>query len=79
MLLDEPTSGTTSSERAAIARVLKDVAATDVTMLVIDHDVAFISGLSEQLLVMNYGRVLAHGSPQVVLARPDVIDAYLGL
>jgi len=79
MLLDEPTSGTTSSERAAIARVLKEVAATDVTMLVIDHDVSFISGLSEQLLVMNYGRVLAHGAPKEVLAQPDVIDAYLGL
>jgi branched-chain amino acid transport system ATP-binding protein len=79
MLLDEPTSGTTSGERSSIAAVLRTVAASNVTMVVIDHDTSFISQISKRLLVMNYGRLLAAGSPAEVLARPEVIEAYLGL
>lgn len=78
VLLDEPTSGTTSSERILISDLLQDVTASGVTMLVIDHDVSFISQVSQRLLVMNYGQLLAEGVPTEVLARPDVIDAYLG-
>jgi branched-chain amino acid transport system ATP-binding protein len=48
-------------------------------MVVIDHDTSFISQISKRLLVMNYGRLLAAGSPAEVLARPEVIEAYLGL
>jgi branched-chain amino acid transport system ATP-binding protein len=79
MLLDEPTSGTTSDERGTISSVLQDVAATGLTMLVIDHDVSFISGISSRLLVLNYGQLLAEGPPDEVLARHEVIEAYLGL
>jgi branched-chain amino acid transport system ATP-binding protein len=79
MLLDEPTSGATSDERSAIAAVLAEVAVSRVTMLVIDHDVNFISTISDRLLAMNYGRLLAQGTPSEVLARPEVIEAYLGL
>jgi len=79
MLLDEPTSGTTSDERTSISAVLEDVAASHITLLIIDHDVSFISGVSDRLLVMNYGRLLAEGAPGEVLARTEVIDAYLGI
>jgi len=79
ILLDEPTSGTTSAERTIISDVLDSVAQSEVTMLIIDHDVSFISAISERMLVMNYGRLLAEGAPDEVLARPDVIDAYLGV
>jgi branched-chain amino acid transport system ATP-binding protein len=79
MLLDEPTSGTTSVERTVISGVLDQVAKSDVTLVIIDHDVSFISGISDRMVVMNYGRLLAEGTPDEVLARPDVIDAYLGI
>jgi branched-chain amino acid transport system ATP-binding protein len=79
MLLDEPTSGTTSIERKVISAVLEEVALSQVTMVIIDHDVSFISAISERVLVMNYGKILAEGSPAEVLARPDVIEAYLGI
>ena len=79
ILLDEPTSGTTSIERSVISSVLEDVARTDVTMVIIDHDVSFISAISDRMVVMNYGKLLAEGTPDEVLARADVIDAYLGI
>ena len=79
ILLDEPTSGTTSVERKIISDVLDEVAQTEVTMMIIDHDVSFISAISDRMVVMNYGRLLAEGPPAEVLARPDVIDAYLGI
>jgi ABC-type branched-subunit amino acid transport system ATPase component len=79
LLLDEPTSGTTSVERDKIAAVLGQVARSRVTMLVIDHDVSFIASTAQRVLVMNYGRLLAQGSPSDVLSRPEVIQVYLGL
>ena len=79
ILLDEPTSGTTSVERKVISDVLDEVAQTEVTMMIIDHDVSFISAISDRMVVMNYGRLLAEGPPAEVLARPDVVDAYLGI
>lgn len=79
ILLDEPTSGTTSVERGVISAVLEEVTRTEVTMVIIDHDVSFISAISERMVVMNYGRLLAEGLPDEVLARADVIDAYLGI
>jgi branched-chain amino acid transport system ATP-binding protein len=79
MLLDEPTSGTTSTERESIAHVLRELAVSDVTLLIVDHDVSFISEISDRLLVMNYGRLLAQGDPHEVLSLPEVIHAYLGL
>jgi ABC-type branched-subunit amino acid transport system ATPase component len=79
MLLDEPTSGTTSSERQAIAAVLDDVARSSTTMIVVDHDVRFIASHCDHLIVMNYGELLAQGPPDEVLSLKEVINAYLGL
>ncbi len=79
MLLDEPTSGTTSEERVSISAVLEHIATSEVTLLIVDHDVNFISSISDRLLVMNYGQLLAQGNPAEVLARPEVIEAYIGI
>jgi branched-chain amino acid transport system ATP-binding protein len=79
LLLDEPTSGTTSSERTAIAEVLKNLGGSDRTVVVVDHDVRFLSGHCEQLVAMSYGRKIAAGSVADVLADRGVREAYLGI
>jgi ABC-type branched-subunit amino acid transport system ATPase component len=79
LLLDEPTSGTTSTERAAIAEVLRSLGRTDRTVVVVDHDVRFLSGHCEQLVAMNYGRKIAAGPVTEVLADRGVREAYLGI
>jgi ABC-type branched-subunit amino acid transport system ATPase component len=79
LLLDEPTSGTTSIERAAIATVLADIGSSDRTLLVVDHDVRFLAGQCEHLVAMSNGRKIAEGVVADVLADRGVREAYLGI
>jgi branched-chain amino acid transport system ATP-binding protein len=79
VLLDEPTSGTTSTEREAISTILSEVSASGVTMVIVDHDVAFVSALSRSLVAMNYGRRLAAGDVSTVLEHPEVISSFIGM
>jgi ABC-type branched-subunit amino acid transport system ATPase component len=79
MLLDEPTSGMTGEERDQIGQLLGRVRnETGATLVVIEHDVSFIRRLSELLVVLSFGEVLATGDPDVVLADPQVRLHYLG-
>jgi ABC-type branched-subunit amino acid transport system ATPase component len=79
MLLDEPTSGMTGEERDEIGQLLRRVRnETGATLVVIEHDVSFIRRLSERLVVLSFGEVLATGDPEVVLADPQVRLHYLG-
>jgi branched-chain amino acid transport system ATP-binding protein len=78
LLLDEPTSGVSSNEREKIHKRLTSLNGHGLTIVVIDHDVPFIRRLCTRLLVMASGRLIADGRPGDVLARQDVIDAYLG-
>jgi ABC-type branched-subunit amino acid transport system ATPase component len=79
LLLDEPTSGVSAEERAEIAEALGTVTNSGVTLVVVDHDVGFITRLCARLLVMNYGQFIALGRPGEVLAIPEVREAYLGM
>jgi branched-chain amino acid transport system permease protein len=79
LLLDEPTSGMSTSESLAMvdrARAVADRIGAGV--LVIDHDLAFITRISHHIVVLNEGRVLAEGSPEQIRANPAVAAAYLG-
>lgn len=78
LLLDEPTSGTTTAERVAIGAAVDQLSHAGRTMVIVDHDVGFIAQRCHELLVMNYGKVLASGEPRDVLSRRDVVEAYLG-
>lgn len=79
LLLDEPAAGMNPNETAELMdtiRLIRDK--YDVTILLIEHDMKLVSGICEQILVLNFGTELAKGTPEVVLNDPAVITAYLG-
>ena len=79
LLLDEPTSGMSDSESLAMVdRARAAAARIGAGVLVIDHDLAFITRISHHIVVLNEGAVLAEGSPEEVRADPAVAAAYLG-
>jgi branched-chain amino acid transport system ATP-binding protein len=79
LLLDEPAAGMNPNETAELMdtiRLIRDK--FDITILLIEHDMKLVSGICEQLTVLNFGMVLTTGTPEVVLNNPEVITAYLG-
>jgi branched-chain amino acid transport system ATP-binding protein len=80
LLLDEPMAGTTASEKsemAAYVRAARDRFAT--TVVLIEHDVGVVMGLSDRIAVLDYGRKIADGTPDEIRSDQRVIDAYLGV
>ncbi len=79
LLLDEPTSGMSDTESLAMVDSVRSIAALiGAGVLVIDHDLGFITRISDHIVVLNEGRVLAEGTPDQVRANPAVAEAYLG-
>ncbi|GGP11197.1 ABC transporter ATP-binding protein [Nonomuraea glycinis] len=75
LLLDEPTSGLDADQTARLAEV---VAALDTTVLLVEHDMGFVMGACDRLVVLDLGRVIASGPPERVRDDPAVRAAYLG-
>ena len=79
LLLDEPAAGMNPNETAELMDTIHFIRDNfDMTILLIEHDLKFVSGLCDQVTVLNFGMELAHGEPSVVLNDPRVITAYLG-
>lgn len=79
LLLDEPAAGMNPNETIELMNTIKFVRDTfDMTILLIEHDMKLVSGICEELTVLNFGRVLAQGETAEVLNDPQVITAYLG-
>jgi branched-chain amino acid transport system ATP-binding protein len=79
VLLDEPSSGVAQREVEAMGGLLARVQRTlGATVLVVEHDIGFVASLSDRLVALDRGTVLAVGEPADVLARPDVVEAFLG-
>lgn len=78
ILLDEPCAGMNSSEKGALNELLHRIRERGVTILLIEHDMKVVMGVTDYIYVLNYGKLLAHGTAAEVQQNPDVIAAYLG-
>ena len=78
LLLDEPAAGLRYQEKQALAELLRMVRSRGVTILLVEHDMEFVMGLVDRIVVMNFGEKLAEGSPKEIQTNPAVIEAYLG-
>ncbi|WP_458760119.1 ABC transporter ATP-binding protein [Afipia sp. TerB] len=79
ILLDEPSSGLNVEETDDMSFSIRDMKTElGITVLMVEHDMTLVNRVSDRVIALNYGRVLAMGSPAEVQAHPDVIAAYLG-
>ncbi len=78
LLLDEPASGMSASEKQAVAGLIRKIRDGGLTVFLVEHDMRLVMGISDRVLVLNYGRLIAQGSTDEVRQNPDVIRAYLG-
>ena len=79
LLLDEPAAGMNPNETEDLVKTVKYIRDNfDMTILLIEHDMKFVSGLCDEITVLNFGTVLAQGETKAVLNDPEVIKAYIG-
>jgi branched-chain amino acid transport system ATP-binding protein len=78
LLLDEPTAGMNASEKQQMMDEIVKLEQSGLSVLIIEHDMRFIMGLCQEITVLNFGSVIARGTPEEVRSSADVIEAYLG-
>jgi branched-chain amino acid transport system ATP-binding protein len=78
MLLDEPAGGVNPEETAGLSELIRKLVRHGVTVCLVEHKMNMIMQLADKIMVLNYGKKIAEGSPAEIRANPDVISAYLG-
>ena len=78
LLLDEPAAGLRHLEKQALAQLLRQLRAEGLGILVVEHDMEFVMNLADRITVLEFGTVIATGTPGEIQNNQRVLDAYLG-
>lgn len=78
LLLDEPAAGLTAPEKAELKELVRAIGGLGITVLLIEHDMRFVMGISDRIAVLDYGEKIAEGTPAEIRSNTEVINAYLG-
>jgi branched-chain amino acid transport system ATP-binding protein len=78
LLLDEPVCGLNPAETANFMRLLQRIRGLDITVLLVEHDMKMVMGVSDRIVCLNQGRIIAVGTPAEIRNNADVVRAYLG-
>ena len=78
LLLDEPAAGMNHTEKSRLGDLILQIRQSGVTVMLIEHDIDLVSKVSDHIVVLNFGREIAEGTPAEIRRTPAVIEAYLG-
>ena len=78
LLLDEPAAGLRHFEKGQLSELLSQLRSEGMSLLLVEHDMGFVMGLTDHIVVLDFGTKIAEGPPDVIRSHPAVLEAYLG-